>query len=90
MEDMEVKELIDYCRELEGQVIETTQSKQFSFEDKLTELVRDVFIGIKQIEGDEFDYQRFGDDFEKPDYEIAVKNLKQYFLDFARDNNFRL
>jgi len=90
MEDVEVKELIDYCRELEGQVIETTQSKQFSFEDKLTELVRDLFIGIKQIEEEEANHQRFGADFDKPDYEIAVKNLKQYFLNFAKDNHFRL
>jgi len=90
MEDEEVKELIDYCRELEGQVMETTQSKQFSFEDKLTELVRDVFIGIKQVDEEEFNHQRFGDDFEKPDYEIAIKNLKQYFLNFAKDNHFKL
>lgn len=90
MEDPEVKELIDYCRELEGQVIENTQSKKFSFEDKLAELARDVFIGIKQIDEEEENYNRFGDDFEKPDYESAIKNLKQYFLNFARDNHFRL
>jgi hypothetical protein len=90
MKDSEVKELIDYCRELEGDVMDSIQSKQFSFEDKLTELARDVFIGIKQILKEDEDHQRFGGDFEKPDYEVAVNNLKQYFLDFAKDNNFRL
>ena len=90
MKDPEVKELMNYCQELEGQVIENTQSKQFSFEDKLAELARDVFIGIKKIAEEEENHQRFGNDFEKPDYENAIKNLKQYFLDFARDNHFRL
>jgi len=61
----EVKELIEYCQELEGQVIESTQASQFSFEDKLASLVRDIFTSIKDIEREEQEHQRF--DFDKPD-----------------------
>lgn len=89
-DEPEVKELIEYARDLEAQVIESTQTKQWSFEDKLTELTRDVFRGIQDIEKQENEHQRWSEDFPKPDYEQAVKNLKQYFLNFAKDNKFRL
>ena len=35
MESPEVRELIDYCRELEGDIMENTQSEKFSFCDKI-------------------------------------------------------
>ena len=36
MYEPEVVELIEYCQELEGEIIENKQSEKFSFEDKLT------------------------------------------------------
>jgi len=90
MNESEVKELIEYAQELEEEVIESNQSKQWSFEDKLTELTRDVFRGLKDIEKQENEHNRWGDEFPKPNYEESFKNLKQYFLNFAKDNNFRL
>jgi CCR4-NOT transcriptional regulation complex NOT5 subunit len=90
MNETEVKELIEYTQDLEGQVMGNTQSQQFSLEDKLTELTRDIFNSIKDIEKQELEHQRWRHDFHKPNYEQAIKNLKQYFLNFAKDNNFRL
>lgn len=87
-EYQEVQELMEYCRELEGQVMESTQAKQFSFEDKLTELVRDVFRSIKDVEKIQEESDRFG--FDEPDYRECVGNLKKYIQDFSRDNKFRL
>jgi len=90
MEHPEVKELIEYTQELEGQVMENTQTKQFSFEDKLAELVRDTHTSLKQFEGEEENNKRFGDEFPKPNYEEGTKNLLKYIRDFAIDNKFRL
>ncbi len=90
MEHPEVKELIEYTQDLEGQVMETTQAKQFSFEDKLAEVVRDIYTSLRQFEEDEKQNERFGDEFPKPNYEEGTKNLLQYIKDFAIDNKFRL
>jgi len=88
MDISEVNELIEYCSDLEGIVIENRQNKQFSFEDKLTELVRDIYGGIRDVEKQKEESERFN--FEAPDYETCVENLKKYLSDFSRDNNFRL
>lgn len=88
MDILEVKELIEYCSELEGEIIENKQNKQFSFEDKLTELVRDIYIGVRDVDKQKEEHTRFN--FEPPNYEACIENLKRYLLDFSRDNNFRL
>lgn len=86
-DEPEVAELIAYCQELEGQVVENRQSNQFSFEDALSSLARDIFSSIKDIEKEQMEHERF--DFDKPDYEQAVKNLAKYMRKFAEDTKFR-
>jgi len=88
MDISEVSELIEYCNDLEGQIIENKQNKQFSFEDKLTELVRDIYIGVKDVDKQKEEHIRFN--FESPNYEACIDNLKRYLLNFSKDNNFRL
>jgi len=90
MGEPEVRKLIEYTQVLEGQVIENTQTKKSGFEDSLTELTRDVYNGILDIETQEYEHKRFGKEFPKPNYEEALKNLKKYFLDFAKYYRFRL
>ena len=89
LDNEEVNELVEYCRELETEIIENNQSSVFSFEDKLAELVRDLNISINQLLKDDADAIRF---METPrvDYEDSMKNLKEYIEEFAKDNNFRL
>lgn len=88
MDIPEVGELIEYCKNLESVVIENKQDKEFSFEDKLTELVRDIFNGIRDVEKQKEEHIRFN--FEAPNYETCVENLKSYLLNFSRENKFRL
>jgi len=85
----EVKELIEYCQDLEGEVIESQQAKQFSFEDKLTNLVRDINHSINQAVAEDEESIRFKET-ERVDYESAIKNLGEYIKKFASDNKFRL
>lgn len=84
----EVMELIEYCNSLEEQVIDDKQIKQFSFEDKLTELVREIYIGIKDVDRQKEEHIRFK--YEEPNYEACIENLKRYLLDFSKENNFRI
>lgn len=89
MDHSEVKELIEYCKDLEGEVIDRDQIKQFSFEDKLASLVRDINNSVDQLIKDDEVALRFGET-DRPDYEESVKNLGKYIKDFARENKFRL
>lgn len=92
MDEPEVEELIEYCRELESDIIESKQLKQFSFEDKLTSLVIEIYDGIKEVENQQKEYDRWGDDstFSEPDYRKCVENLGNYLRDFSKNNKFRL
>lgn len=87
--DNEVMELIEYCRELESEIIDKNQVKNFSFEDKLSDIVRDLYNSIKEVEKEDEDSIRFGE-IERVDYELAIKNLKKYIEDFSKKNKFRL
>lgn len=84
----EIQELIEYCRELEGQVIELKQNESFSFEDKLASVIRDIYSSIKDLEREEMEHVRFG--YDKPDYESIVGNLGDYLREFSKDNGFKL
>jgi hypothetical protein len=88
MDEHEVQELIEYCRDLEGQVMDTKQSKQFSFEKELTVLVRDVYNGINDIRRMEMEHERWG--FEVPDYKQSVQNLYDNLIKFSKDYKFKL
>lgn len=88
MDEPEVQELIEYCRELEDEVVDKKQSEQFSFEDKLSFLVREIYSSVKDLERQQMEHERWN--FDAPDYKQCVENLGKYLRDFSRDNKFRL
>lgn len=86
----EVNELVEYCRELEGKIIERKQNDKWSMEDKLAELARDVYNGMVDAEEANLLHDRWPSEFQPTDYKEAFNNLKKYFEEFAEDNKFRL
>ena len=90
LDEVEVKELIEYCQELEGQVMDAKISKQFSFEDKLSGVVRDIYTSCVDMVEQDDNYDRWPHDYVKPNYSDTIRNLKMYILKFSSDNNFRL
>lgn len=87
-DEPEVQELIDYCRDLEDQVIDTKQTKQFSSESELTVLVREIYGSLKDVQKEQMEHERWG--FDAPDYKQSIQNLHDYLLQFSKDYNFRL
>ena len=85
----QVLELIEYCLELETEVMDTRQDKVWSFEVKVTELVREIYDSILTIQRLEEENVRFRFE-EKTDFEGCIKNLRKYLEKFSKDNNFRL
>lgn len=90
MVEPEVLELIEYCRNLEGQVMDHTQQEIYNKEDKLSELVRDVYQSCRMLKVESDQHDRWPNDFPEPDYKQSISNLNQYIVKFSIDNNFRL
>jgi predicted transcriptional regulator len=89
LDEPEVIELVDYIRELEGEIIQLNQNNTKVMENKLAELVRDIYLSINQTLKQQADHIRFGET-EAVNFENAVTKLKSYIQTFARDNKFRL
>jgi hypothetical protein len=58
-------------------------------EDKLAEVVRDIYNSVNLTIKQQEESLRFGET-EPVDFEDCVNNLKIYILDFARNSKFRL
>ena len=87
-DEAEVEELIEYCKELEAEVIESRQKTVDTKESPLAELVRDLYSSINSTIKEDDDSIRFK---ESPpvDFKESMLNLKKYLLKFAKDYGFR-
>lgn len=85
LQNKSVIELINYCKDLEDNLIEKEQV--VSFESKLIFLINEIKDSVDLILEDNLEYKRFNE-IDKPDFESAFVNLKKYLNDFSKDNNF--
>ena len=77
IEHPEVQELIDYCQELEGKLMEMEINKQYDKEDILINVIRDIKESCEQTINDNEESIRFND-IPRVDFEKCVVNLKKY------------
>jgi hypothetical protein len=81
-----VEELIDYCQELEGQVMENVIDKQYDKELILLGMVRDIYDSCGSIEEQEMLHERYPNDFPEVNYKNIVVNLKRYIQKMISEN----
>lgn len=81
-----VEELIDYCQELEGQVMENVIDEQYDKELILLGMIRDIYDSCKGIEEQEMLHERYPNDFPEVDYKGIVVNLKSYIQRMVYEN----
>lgn len=77
MDEPEVIELIEYCRELEGKLMEVEINKQYDKEDILINVIRDIKESCEQTINDNEESIRFNE-IPRVDFEKSVVNLKKY------------
>ena len=77
IEHPEVQELIDYCRELEGKLMEVEINKQYDKEDILINVIRDIKESCEQTINDNEESIMFNET-PRVDFEKSVVNLKKY------------
>lgn len=85
MDEPEVMSLIDYCQDLEGELLEKKRSEKYSKEEVLLTLVREIYSSCKSIECENEESKRFKES-SPVDFEKAVINLKKYIEEFSKDN----
>lgn len=79
LNEPEVEELIEYCRELEDEIIELKQDDTSLNETILKEMIHEIKNGCDEIlNSNDIDYNQ------------AIQNLRNYILTNIEENNIRL
>ena len=88
LEEPEVIEFLDYCAELESEIIEFKFQKSNSKELAMLDMLQEVIKGCSDLEKDQMEHERFG--YEAPEYQKSILSLKKYILDRCRDEKIWL
>jgi hypothetical protein len=88
-DEPEVAELIEYCMELEEEVLNNRLSDTSTMESKLAFLVRDIYGSVAESIKSKENKERFniGEDI---DFRVGTENLKKYLEEFSRNEKFNL
>lgn len=84
-----VEELIDYCRELEGQVLERSIDDEYSKEQFYVQAFKDIYESCKETLKEHQESERFKE-IPKVDFKEAVVNLKKYIEVVSRLYNLEI
>ena len=88
LQEPEVIELLEYCGELETEIIEFKFEKSNSKELAMIDMLQEVIIGCSDLEKEQMEHDRFG--YEAPQYQDAILSLKKYILERCREEKIWL
>ena len=88
LEEPEVAKLLDYCNELQDEIVEFKFQKTNNKELAMLDMLKEVIKGCNAIEKEQMEHERFG--FEAPDYQSTISNLKRYILRRCDDEKIYL
>jgi hypothetical protein len=88
LDESEVQQLIDYCEQLQDEVVEFKFEKENNKQLIMLDMIKEVVKGCNAIEKEQMEHERFG--FEAPNYQATISNLKNYILERCRDERIYL
>jgi hypothetical protein len=88
MEEPEVMELIDYCKDLEDEVVECAQKNDQTI--ILKQLISEISKSCFELLEDDKKSERWSSDFEKIDFKESIINLREYIIKYCLDNKINL
>jgi hypothetical protein len=88
MEEPEVMELVEYCRELEDLVIENNQVVDQTV--ILKQLISEISKSCSDLLEKDKEGERWENEFERVDFKETVTNLKNYITKYCLDNKIYL
>ena len=84
----EVEKLLDYCEQLQDEIVDFKFEKNYNKETVLIDMIKEVLKGCKAIQKEQLEHERFG--FEAPNYQETIKNLEAYLVKRCHDERIRL
>lgn len=88
LDEPEVEALLEYCENLEEELIDLKFEKNANKELVLLDMIKEVMKGCNALEKEQMEHERFG--YEAPDYQETVSNLKSYIQEICRINKIYL
>ena len=88
LDEPEVMQLIDYCEQLQDEIVEFKFQKTNNKELAMLDMLKEVIKGCNAIEKEQMEHERFG--FEAPAYQETISNLKNYILKRCQDEKIYL
>lgn len=84
----EVSELVNYCLELEDEVVENRL--KINQTQQLKQIIGEILHSCQELGEQDLLHDRYPKEFEKVDYESSVKNLIKYIQDYCEENYINL
>ena len=88
LDEPEVVKLLEYCQELQDEIVEFQFQKTNNKELALLDMLKEVIKGCNAIEKEQMEHERFG--YEAPHYQETIANLKSYILKRCQDEKIYL
>ena len=88
LDEPEVEKLLDYCEQLQDEIVEFKFEKNKNKELAMLDMIREVIKGCNAIEKEQNEHERFG--YDAPNYQETISNLKRYILDRCREERIWL
>jgi hypothetical protein len=88
LEEPEVMKLVDYCEELQDELVEFKFEKTDNKELALLDMIKEVIKGCNTIEREQMEHERYG--YDAPNYQETIANLKSYIYSRCRDEKIWL
>jgi hypothetical protein len=83
-----VESLIEYCRELEDEVVENKQKNDQTI--ILKQLISEINKSCFELLEEDKKSERRSNDFEKIDFKESITNLRDYIIKYCFDNKINL
>jgi len=83
LDEPEVQELIDYCRELEGKILERKIDDEYSKGQHYMQVFKDIYQSCNETLKDDELAERFKET-PRVDFKETITNLKKYMLEMCR------
>jgi len=90
MDEPEVIELIEYCQELEGEVLEKKIDNTYNKDHMLKTMLSDILSSCREYEENKILKDRYPELYNELDANSLVKNLMDYIITMNNKNNLRL
>jgi len=90
MDQPEVIELIEYCQELEGEVLEKKIDNTYNKEHMLKTMLSDILSSCREYEENKILKDRYPELYNELDANSLVKNLMEYIITMNDKNNLKL